>query len=115
MFCSRQRLKMDLEAFVERLQKGEVWECRRREIDATLCAEGPGALRTHKTHERPAVAQGQGIAATAGSRGNLTARRLAWSLWLLSALLLAIGVPLGELAGIGVRGLVESATYATAG
>jgi len=55
------------------------------------------------------------MAATAGSRGKLTARRLPWSLWLLSALLLAIGVPLGELAGIGVRGLVESATYATAG
>jgi hypothetical protein len=55
------------------------------------------------------------MAATTGSRGDLTARRLAWSLWLLSALLLAIGVPLGELAGIGVRGLVESATYATAG
>jgi hypothetical protein len=36
MFCSRQRLKMDLEAFVERLHKEtEVWECRRREIDAT--------------------------------------------------------------------------------
>ena len=50
-----------------------------------------------------------------GSQGKLIARRLAWSLWSLSALLLAIGVPLGELAGIGVRGLVESATYATAG
>jgi hypothetical protein len=34
---------------------------------------------------------------------------------LLSALLLAIGFPLGELAGIGVRGLIESATYATGG
>jgi hypothetical protein len=34
---------------------------------------------------------------------------------LLSTLLLAIGVPLGELAGVGVRGLVESATYATVG
>jgi hypothetical protein len=47
--------------------------------------------------------------------GKLTARRLAWSMWSLSALLLAIGVPLGELAGVNARGLVESATYATAG
>jgi hypothetical protein len=47
--------------------------------------------------------------------GKLTPRRLAWSLWSLSALLLAIGVPLGELAGVNARGLVESAAYATAG
>jgi hypothetical protein len=44
-----------------------------------------------------------------------TAVRLAWSLWLLSVLLLAAGLPLGELAGVGLRGLVESATYATVG
>jgi hypothetical protein len=55
------------------------------------------------------------MTATAGSRGNVTARRLVWSLWLLSALLLTVGVPLGELGGIGLRGVVESATYATAG
>jgi hypothetical protein len=51
----------------------------------------------------------------AGSLGNFTARRVAWSLWLVSVVLLAIGVPLGEPAGFGIRGLVESATYATAG
>jgi hypothetical protein len=44
-----------------------------------------------------------------------TVVRLAWSLWLLSLLLLAAGLPLGELAGVGLRGLVESATYATVG
>jgi hypothetical protein len=36
-------------------------------------------------------------------------------MWSLSALLLAIGVPLGELAGTDTRRLVESAIYATAG
>jgi hypothetical protein len=36
-------------------------------------------------------------------------------MWSLSALLLAIGVPLGELAGTDTRGLVESAVYATTG
>ena len=44
-----------------------------------------------------------------------TVVRLAWSLWLLSVLLLAAGLPLGELAGVGLRGVVESATYATVG
>jgi hypothetical protein len=44
-----------------------------------------------------------------------TVVRLASSLWLLSVLLLAAGLPLGELAGVGLRGLVESATYATVG
>jgi len=44
-----------------------------------------------------------------------TVARLAWSLWLLSVLLLAAGLPLGEPAGVGLRGLVESATYATVG
>jgi hypothetical protein len=44
-----------------------------------------------------------------------TVARLAWSLWLLSVLLLAAGLPLGELAGVGLRGLVEAATYATVG
>ena len=55
------------------------------------------------------------VEVTAGSRLKPTSRQLAWSLWLLSAVLLAIGFGLGELAGIGVRGLVESATYATVG
>ena len=55
------------------------------------------------------------VEVTAGSRGKPTSRQFAWSLWLLSAVLLAIGFVLGELAGIGVRGLVESATYATVG
>ena len=55
------------------------------------------------------------MATTGDSQGKLTARRIAWSMWSLSALLLVIGVPLGELAGTDTRGLVESATYATAG
>ena len=50
-----------------------------------------------------------------GERRKLTARRIAWLVWSLTALLLAIGVPLGELASIDSRGLVESAVYATAG
>jgi hypothetical protein len=45
----------------------------------------------------------------------MTARRIAWSMWSLTAVLLAIGVPLGELASTDSRGLVESAIYATAG
>ena len=61
---------------------------------------------THRTDER---------STTQDSHGNLTARRIAWSMWSLTALLLAIGVPLGELASIDSRGLVESAVYATAG
>jgi hypothetical protein len=63
-------------------------------------------MPTHKTNERPA---------TPGSLGNMTARRIAWSMWSLTAVLLAIGVPLGELASTDSRGLVESAIYATAG
>jgi hypothetical protein len=55
------------------------------------------------------------MVAMVGSLGNFTAHRVAWSLWLVSVVLLAIGVPLGETAGFGIRGLVESATYATAG
>jgi hypothetical protein len=52
---------------------------------------------------------------TAGSRGKPISHLFAWSLWLLSGVLLVIGFGLGELASTGVRGLIESATYATVG
>jgi hypothetical protein len=41
--------------------------------------------------------------------------RLAWSLWLLSLLLLSVGVPLARLIEVDIRGLVEAAAYATVG
>jgi hypothetical protein len=55
MLCWRQRLKMDLEAFVERLPKEtEVWECRRREIEPpTRRGDEARYVRTKHMSGRP--------------------------------------------------------------
>jgi hypothetical protein len=53
--------------------------------------------------------------AVADRSGRGVAGRLAWSLWLTSALLLAVALPLAFPMGLSLRGFIEAATYASVG